>query len=223
MESPDRDAVLREVLTELAEKCPRLRSACYWAGAAAISLEELHHRGSFDLDFHTHKALADVRPILAELQKAFPGRFELVSGPDEYGSGFRGVLQLTGLEGVTIEVLSNFEDVPARELTQSTVAPSLKRITVRRFLADKIQCIAERVEARDLVDVMAVLRRRPQLTEEARQVTQSQDALLLTERLTAWSESSIRSDLSRYRDVDPRDALGARDLLLGWLRDEDNR
>lgn len=73
MTAVDRDAVLRQVLAALAGKCERLRRTCYWAGASAIALEELHHRGSFDLGFHTRKALAEVRPILAEIQQAFPG------------------------------------------------------------------------------------------------------------------------------------------------------
>jgi hypothetical protein len=220
VEPLDRDSVLREVLKALSENCARLRETCYWAGASAISLEELHHRGSFDLDFHTQKALADVRPIMAEIQGAFPGRFELISGPDEFGSGFKGVLRLPGLQAVTVEVLSNFEDVPYSQLVRSTTAPKMRRITLQRFLADKLQCIAERSEARDLVDVAALLRHRPRLTAEAKQIVKSLDALSLAESLTAWSEASIREDLAAYRDVDPGDALYARDLLLGWLREE---
>jgi len=216
----ERDSVLQEVLKALSENCPRLRETCYWAGASAIALEELHHRGSFDLDFHTQKALADVRPILAEIQEAFPGSFELISAPDEFGSGFKGVLRLPGLEGVTVEVLSNFENVPSSQLVPSTIAPKMRRITLQRFLADKLQCIAERSEARDLVDVAALLRHQPQLTAEAQRIVKSLDALILAERLTAWSEVSIREDLAPYRDVDAGDALYARDLILGWLREE---
>jgi hypothetical protein len=215
-----RDAELKEVLSALVAKCPRLRRSCYWAGAAAISLEELHHRGSFDLDFHTHRALVDVRPILAEIQQAFPGSFELISGPDEFGSGFTGVLRLPGLDGVALEVLSNFEDVPSRHLVPSSSAPKIRRITVERFLEDKIQCIAERAEARDLADVMAVLQRYPELGPAARRAVQAQDALVLAERLAGWGETSIRDDLVTYPDVDPREALQARDLLLGWLREQ---
>jgi hypothetical protein len=216
----DRDSVLMEALKVLAENCSRLRETCYWAGASAIALEELHHRGSFDLDFHTQKALADVRPILAEIQRAFPGRFELISAPDEFGSGFKGVLRLPELEGVTVEVLSNFEDVPPSQLVQSTIVPKMRRITTERFLADKLQCIVERSEARDLIDIAALLRHQPQLIAEARRIVESLDALILAERLTAWNEASIREDLVPYQDVDPGDALYARDLLLRWLCDE---
>jgi len=216
----ERDAVLQQVLAALVEKCERLTQTCYWAGASAIALEELHHRGSFDLDFHTQKALADVRPILAEIQRAFPRSFEVVGAPDEFGSGFRGILRLPALEAVTIEVLSNFEDVPSRHLVASTIAPKMRRITIERFLADKVQCVAERREARDLVDIMAVLKRRPELSAEARRLVEAQDALILAERLAGWTESSLRDDLAVYQDVDARDAAQARDLLLGWLREE---
>ena len=201
VEPLDRNAVLGGVLIALSENCERLREACYWAGASAMSLEELHHRGSFDLDFHTRKALLDVRPILAEIQRAFPGSFELISVPDEFGSGFKGVLRLPEMEGVTVEVLW------------------LWRLTAQRFLADKIQCIAERSEARDLVDIAAVLRYHPQLTDEARQIVRSQDALILIERLVAWTVASMREDLAAYQDVEAGAALQARDLLLGWLRE----
>jgi hypothetical protein len=219
VEALDRNAVLGGVLIALSENCERLREACYWAGASAMSLEELHHRGSFDLDFHTRKALLDVRPILAEIQRAFPGSFELISVPDEFGSGFKGVLRLPEMEGVTVEVLSNYEDVPARYLVRSRIAPRMWRLTAQRFLADKIQCIAERSEARDLVDIAAVLRYHPQLTDEARQIVRSQDALILIERLVAWTVASMHEDLAAYQDVDAGDALQARDLLLGWLRE----
>jgi len=212
--------MLREALKALSESCTRLRETCYWAGASAMALEELHHRTSFDLDFHTRKALADVRPILAEIQQAFPGRFDLVSSPDEFGSGFKGLLHLPEMEGVTVEVLSNYEDVPDEHLVRSAVAPKLLRITARRFLADKIQCIAERSEGRDLVDIAALLRQYPELTADARRIVGLQDSLILAERLTGWNEDSLRVDLAPYRDVEAGDALYARDLLLGWLREE---
>lgn len=219
MTATDRDAVLRQVLTALTDRCRRLTRTCYWAGASAIALEELHHRGSFDLGFHTQKALADVRPILAEIQQEFPRSFQVVAAPDEFGSGFRGILQLPALEAVTIEVLSNFEDVPSRHLVPSTIAPKMRRITAERFLADKIQCVAERREARDLVDIMVVLKQRPALNAEARRLAAAQDALILVESLVGWTESSLRDHLAAYRDTDPRDAAQGRDLLLGWLRE----
>ena len=93
----------------------------------------------------------DVRPILAEIKEAFPNRFEIVSQQDEFGAGFRGVLTLPNREKITVEVLSNFQDVLQNELTDSNILPQIKRITRERFLADKIQCIAERSEARDLI------------------------------------------------------------------------
>jgi hypothetical protein len=41
--------LLKTALQMLAERCPRLIQSCYWAGTAAVSIEELHHRQSFDL------------------------------------------------------------------------------------------------------------------------------------------------------------------------------
>ena len=44
------------------------------------------------------------------------------------------------------------------------------RVSLERYLADKIQCVAERAEARDLVDLAAVFEQRPALKGLARRV-----------------------------------------------------
>jgi hypothetical protein len=44
------------------------------------------------------------------------------------------------------------------------------------------------------------------------------DAVLLVERLLAWSDSEIENDLEAYGDVSARDAREARDLLLKWIK-----
>lgn len=152
----------------LSERCPRLTHLCYWAGSAAIALEELHHRLSFDLDFHTQKALLNVRPIMSEIMHAFPGAFEILQSPDEFGSGFCGILRLPDGQQVTVEVLSNYEDVRDEDLVPSTTVSSLRRVSLSRYLADKIQCVAERAEARDLVDILAVLQKHPEMGQLAR-------------------------------------------------------
>ena len=132
VDSEEQNIVLVQGIRLLSQKCPRLAKTCYWAGTSCIALEELHHRQSFDLDFHTRTALYDVRPILAEIQKQFPGRFEVVSPPDEFGSGFSGTLLLPSGAKITIEVRSNFEDVEDSELTASTTAPEIYRVTRER-------------------------------------------------------------------------------------------
>lgn len=63
---------------------------CYWAGTSSIAIEELGHRESFDLDFHTRQALVDVRPILAELESELADSVSVAQVPDAYGSGFSG-------------------------------------------------------------------------------------------------------------------------------------
>jgi hypothetical protein len=199
-------------------RCPRLRRQCYWAGSAALSIEELHHRLSFDLDFHTREALRNVRPILSEIQHAFPGKFEIITAPDEFGSGFSGILELPGGARITVEVLSNYEDVRDEDLVPSTTAPGIQRASLSRYLADKIQCVAERAEARDLVDILAVLQHHPAMETQTRRLLREQDALLLVERLLSWTDNRIADDLAAYEDVPPEAARQARDLLLGWLK-----
>ncbi len=160
----------------------------------------------------------DVRPILAELQSELGESFSVLQVPDAYGSSFSGVLRLPDGEQITIEVLANFENVPEQDLVDAETAPTIKRVSLRRYLADKIQCVAERVEARDLVDIAAVLRQQPKLEPVARQALAAQDALLITERLQSWTDASIAADLEAYPEVDPKEAGRARDRLLLWLK-----
>ena len=102
------------------------------------------------------------RPFLAELQKAFPGSLELIQAPDARGSGFSAVVDL-GDERLTLQVFAAFEDVPDRDLVTSSTASDVLRVSLQRYLADKVQCVLERIEARDLLDLRAVLRARPRL------------------------------------------------------------
>ena len=95
---------------------------------------------------------------------------------------------------VNLEVLSNLEDADQDDLVRSTVARKLMRITVRKYLADKVQCIVERLEARDLVDIHAVVQNDPRL------------------------ENTIKH-LRAYTGADPKAAIRMRNLILGWLKD----
>ncbi len=126
-------------------------------------------------------------------------------------------------EHIVIEVLSNFEDVPVHELTESKTVPRVKRITLSKYIADKIQCVAERVEARDLVDIRAVIDKFPEMKQNIIKNLLDQDPLLLVERLIGWSDESISDDLAAYPDVKPRQAIEARDLLLKWLKEISHR
>jgi len=214
----DKNEALQRALRLLAERCRRLAGMCYWAGTSSIAIEELGHRESFDLDFHTREALVDVNPILAELELEFGEAFSVLEAPDEYGSGFSGVLLLPDGSQITIEVLANFENVPEEDLVEAKTTPAIQRVSLRRYLVDKIQCVAERAEARDLIDIAAVLRQHPELEPVARQALEAQDALLVTERLLAWTDAAIASDLEAYPEVNPKEAGAARDRLLTWLK-----
>ena len=145
-----------------------------------------------------------------------------IGRPDEFGSGFRGVLALDSGARITIEVLSNFQDTAPSELVAATLVPAFRRITLRRYVEDKVQCLVERAEARDLVDLHATLTLRPEFEGFIRKVVADQDALLLSERLLSWDDDGIRRDLASYEDVDPLDASAMRDLLLSWLKEANN-
>lgn len=218
-----REELLRQAVEHIAQTCPRLVKSCYWAGTSAIALEELGHRESFDLDFHTQEPLVDTRPFLAELERAFPGRVELVRAPDSFGSGFTGLIELSSGVKVTLQVFAGFESVPDEDLVRATTASQLRRVALHRYLADKVQCVLERLEARDLVDIAAVLKQRPRLERALRAAVAAQDALLLAERLLAWTDASIRDDLRAHLDVDPEAAIAMRQRLLELVRSEAKR
>jgi len=214
----DQEDIIRDAIKLVSERCPRIVAMCFWAGTAAIASEELHHRKSFDLDFHTRKALFNTKPLLAELQRAFPGLIEVTQTPDEFGSGFQGILTLPSGENITIEVLSAYEDVSEEDMVP-VENTAIMRVSLSRYLTDKMQCIVERSEARDLVDILAVLRYAPHFEEQARRDLASQDALLVAERLLGWTNEEISKDLMAYSDILEEDACTARDLLLAWLKE----
>ncbi|MBI4821504.1 MAG: hypothetical protein HY791_34910 [Deltaproteobacteria bacterium] len=211
--------LIQDTAREIAARCPRLTLSCYWAGTSVISLEELHHRSSFDLDFHTLVALQDTRPFLAELELGFPGHVRVLQPPDRVGAAFSALLRLKTGENLPVQVLSNYEDVPESDIVPSRSVPGLVRVSLLRYLADKIQCVAERVEARDLFDIESVITRHPRMAAAAQQFAAGQDALILAERLTGWTDDAIANDLAGYSGVDPRIAANARERLLRWLRD----
>lgn len=217
-----RNELLRDAVRRIAVSCPRLVAQCYWAGTSAIALEETAHRESFDLDFHSQHALVDTRPLLAELRRAFPGALEVLQAPDSFGSGFSATLELED-EKLTVQVFAAFDDIPDEDLVLSSTASGLRRVALHRYLADKVQCVVERIEARDLVDIRAVLRFRPQLRRVLQRAVADQDALLVAERLLGWTDGSIRDDLRAHADVDANDAIAMRDEILALLKsDEDN-
>jgi len=217
MGSDERARLLREAIRTIASRCPRMIAECYWAGTSAISLEELGHRESFDLDFHSRHAFVDTRPFLAELQRAFPASLELIQAPDARGSGFSAVVEF-GDERLSLQVFAAFEDVPDQDLVNSSTASQVLRVSLQRYLADKVQCVLERIEARDLLDLRAVLRARPRLRYSFQRAVAAQDALLLAERLLGWTDAAIREDLLAYPGVDPTDASAMRDELLALLK-----
>ncbi len=212
------EATLVAGLKLIRENCPRLVASCYWAGTSAIALEELHHRRSFDLDFHTRLAHQSTAPLLEEIRAAFPGAFRLLQTPDAFGSGFQGILMLEDGVEVAIEVLSNFEQAEPEDMRQAKTVQGVMRVSLERYLADKIQCVAERMEARDLVDIQAVLSHMPVLQDLARRILREQDALILAERLLSWTDKALADDLVAYPDVNPVDARKARDWLSRELK-----
>jgi hypothetical protein len=113
------------------------------------------------------------------------GGFEVLRPPDAFGSGFTGLLAVEGVQ-VTMQVFAAFESVPDGDLVPSATAPKLRRIALHRYLADKVQCVLERLEARGLVDIAAVLRKSPPMERVLSRAVAAQDALLLAERLLGW-------------------------------------
>ena len=205
---------LIRAMKEVVARCPRLARTCYWAGTAAIAVEELHHRRSFDLDLHTHRALIDVRPLLAEVERAFGSSCNVLRAPDEFGDGFAVVVEYRPRKKIVLEVLSNYRDVEPRQLTPSKAVPGLMRVSLRRYLDDKVQCLIDRTEARDLVDIHAALAAQPRLRSALRAALRAQDGILLLQRMEGWTPASLKADLAAYRDIDPSVALNMRNEVV---------
>lgn len=144
----------------------------------------------------------------------------MISPPDSFGSGFSSLLELDEGIKVTVQVFAGFESVPDQDLTRSKIAPAMLRVALHRDLADKVQCVVERREARDLVDIEAVARLRPNLRFALLRAVEARDALLLAERLLGWTDDAIRDDLKAYVDVDPQRAIAMRNELLVLVRSQ---
>jgi hypothetical protein len=211
-----RARLLREALNTISAACPALVKECYWAGTSAIALEETSHRDSFDLDFHSQHPFVDTRPFLAELERAFVGKLAIVQAPDARGSGFSAVVDL-GADRMTLQVFAAFEAVPDEDLVASSIPP-LRRVSLQRYLADKVQCLVERIEARDLADIGAVLAIRPRLRYAFGKYVSEQDALILSERMLSWTDDAIRDDLAAHVDIQPSSAIAMRDDILAMLK-----
>lgn len=199
----------------VAERCPLLVECCYWSGTSVIALEVLHHRDSLDLDFHTRDAHVNVLPLLDEMESALGSRFHLIASREQGISCWIGD---DSSEPIACQVFSSFEAASEDDLVPSTTAPGFDRLTLRRYLINKVQCVAERLEARDLYDIEAALRHDPSRVKTVRLALQEQDLLFMLERLQGWSAGSLAADLRRmYPDIDPSLATEARERLMGWI------
>lgn len=208
-----------ELLEEITSKCPMLVKSCYWAGTTAIALEELNHRESFDLDFHSDTALLDARPLLAELKIAFKDRLQVIQAPDSFGGGFRVTIKSKAGESLVIEVLSNFEDIPDYELVHSKLVPNLRRVSLNKYLKSKVQYLVERNEARDLVDIAATLAKFPNSEGIVKAFVLKQDAVLMAERLLNWKDEDLAQELSIYGDDKKTLAVFIKEKILLWLKE----
>src|SRR4029077_14707395 len=103
-----------------------------------------------------------------------------------------------------------FDEVPDEDLVASKTAADVRRVTLLRYLADKVQCVVERIEARDLVDIRAVMARNPRLRYALSKIVSEQHALILAERLLGWTDEALREDLKLYPGVNPDDAIAMR-------------
>jgi hypothetical protein len=211
--------LVSQVLTILVKSCPKLLANCYWAGSSAISIEELSHRQSYDLDFHTCDALIDVRPFLAEIKRAFPKVTEIVAAPAGLSAGFRVSVQLDQGQEMLIEVLSNFDDVSKEDLSEAKIVKGVKRVSLNKYLRDKLQCLCERTEARDLADIFAVLQKFPKLVNFAHQCLLQIDLVLLSQRLLDWNDEALKSDLLKYNDIKFDEVKAMRDKMLAWIKE----
>jgi len=90
-------------------------------------------------------------------------------------------------------------------------------VSLAKYLRDKLTCLVERSEARDLVDIIFVVEHKASLLGLARRALANLDEVLLTERLLNWTDHALAANLKGYPGVDPGRAVQARNLLLGWL------
>jgi predicted nucleotidyltransferase component of viral defense system len=118
-----------------------------------------------------------------------------------------------------IEVLSNFDDVSKEDLSEAKIVKGVKRVSLNKYLRDKLQCLCERTEARDLADIFAVLQKFPKLVNFAHQCLLQIDLVLLSQRLLDWNDEALKSDLLKYNDIKFDEVKAMRDKMLAWIKE----
>ena len=116
-----------------------------------------------------------------------------------------------------MEVRSSYQDTKPWELVVATLVPAFRRITLRRYVEDKVQCIVERAEARDLIDLRATLTLRPELESFIKQAVAEQDALLRNGCCPGMTQPF--AEISRHTRTSNPETSDMRKLLLSWLKE----
>lgn len=168
--------LMQQALSEIAEAIPKSHEKLYLGGTAPVSIRHLRHAISLDLDFHTNQALAPTSLEARSLKKHFKGRLEWFEADHEFGI-FRGAIdsgeidQNGGKILIEIDLFSHFEDTPNELLEDGGTWSKFKTTSLHAYLKNKVTCLEERAEAKDLYHLYCLWKERGWSTKVERELS----------------------------------------------------
>ncbi len=171
---------MRVALQQVEQAAPALQRDYYLGGTTPVACLDLQHDVSLYLDLHTKEELAPTSAEATKIKRAFGSKLQWHSVDAEFGL-YRGNIKTTfkGSPAVIgLDVMSNIESVGPGD---TKAAPGFCRmgvITVRKYLATKIQCLDERQETKDVYHLFH-LSQNPQTRDMTRNAIERADPLIV--------------------------------------------
>jgi hypothetical protein len=176
----DYKRLMQATLHEIEQAVPTLQSNYYLGGTTPVACVDLEHDVSLDLDLHTKKELAPTSAEATKLKRTLGSKLRWYSVDAEFGL-YRGNIKTT-YEGrpvvLGLDVMSNIDTARPGDTKRAPGFCQMDVISLRKYLATKIQCLDERQETKDLYHLFR-LSQAPQTREMTRQAIERADPLII--------------------------------------------
>ena len=139
-------------LQQVEQAAPELQRNYYLGGTTPVACLDLKHDVSLYLDLHTKEELAPTSTEATKIKRAFGSKLQWHSVDAEFGL-YRGNIKTTFKGSAVVIGLNVTNNVESVGPGDTKAAPGFSRtdvITVRKYLATKIQCLDERQEIKDV-------------------------------------------------------------------------
>ena len=171
---------MRVALQQVEQAAPALQRDYYLGGTTPVACLDLQHDVSLYLDLHTKEELAPTSAEATKIKRVFGSKLQWHSVDAEFGL-YRGNIKTT-FKGspvvIGLDVMSNIESVGPGDTKAAPGFCRMDVITVRKYLATKIQCLDERQETKDVYHLFR-LSQNPQTRDMTRNAIERADPLIV--------------------------------------------